>query len=172
MFTTKTLSKDYSYILYHLKYMLSIMVCRFSTMAGAPLKCIPSFLNSWLAGRNRWWPIYTTFLQCFKYMLSMSSKQWVHAWYPLFVYPERLLSAGQSLIVMNNNAHRSKLSCLSSSHTHTPSFFQSSKSSSTNGLRYTSIFSEVYGESPPLLQYQKIMVQQKIFESTYSGWIS
>ena len=38
-----------------------------------------------------------------------------------------------------NNARRSKFSCLYSSHTRTPSGFHNNKSSSTDGLRYTSI---------------------------------
>ena len=77
-------------------------------------------------------------------MLSVSSKQWVHARYPLFVCPKRLLNAGQSLMVTNNNARRLKISCLSSSHTSTPSSFQSCKRSSTNGLRYTSMSLQGY----------------------------
>src|SRR6185312_9701742 len=81
----------------------------------------------------------TTFLQFFRYKLSVSSRQRVHAWYPLFDCPDRLLSAGQSLMVTKSNARRSKFSCLYSSQTRTPSSFHSSKSSSTNGLRYTSI---------------------------------
>src|SRR3989337_3163731 len=74
-----------------------------------------------------------------KYILSVSSKQCVHALYSLFVCPERLLRAGQSLMVTNNNARRSNSCCLCSSHTRTPFLFYSSKSSSTNGLRYTSM---------------------------------
>src|SRR6187401_2204142 len=63
----------------------------------------------------------------------------VHAWYPLFVCPERLLRAGQSLMVTNSNAFRSNSSCLCSSHARTPFSFHSCKSSSTNGLRYISM---------------------------------
>src|SRR3954468_19320931 len=79
-----------------------------------------------LLGRNRRCPRYTFFLQLAKYILSVSSKQCVHARYPLFVCPERLLRAGQSLMVTNINAR-------------TPVPFHSCKSSSTNGLRYTSM---------------------------------
>jgi hypothetical protein len=43
------------------------------------------------------------------------------------------------LIVTNNNARRSKCSCLCSSHTRTPVLFHKSRSSSTSGLRYTSM---------------------------------
>jgi hypothetical protein len=58
-----------------------------------------------------------TFIEkCFIYMLSVSSKQWVDALYPLLDYPDMLLSAGQSLMVMNNNAHRLKCSCLCAFH--------------------------------------------------------
>src|SRR3989337_2126565 len=74
-----------------------------------------------------------------KYILSVSSKQCVHALYPLFVCPERLLRAGQSLMVTNSNAHRSNSSCLCSSHTRTPFLSHNCKSYSTNGLRYTSM---------------------------------
>jgi hypothetical protein len=63
----------------------------------------------------------------------------VHALYLLFDCPERLLRAGQSLIVMNNNARRSKCSYLYSSHTHTPMVLHNYRSSSTNGLRYISM---------------------------------
>ena len=63
----------------------------------------------------------------------------VHVLYPLFDCPERLLRAGQSLIVTNNNARRSKCSSLYSSHTRMPVLLQKSRSSSTNGLRYTSM---------------------------------
>ena len=42
------------------------------------------------------------------------------------------------MIVTNNNARRLKFSCLYSSHIRTPSLPQSNKSSSTNGLSYTS----------------------------------
>src|ERR1041385_33650 len=92
-----------------------------------------------LVGRNRRCPRYTFLLQLGKYILSVSSKQCVHALYPLFVCPKRLLRAGQSLMVTNSNARRSNSSCLFSSHTRTPFPFHSCKSSSTNGLRYTSM---------------------------------
>jgi hypothetical protein len=109
---------------------------------GSPLKWLqwlPLLLKGWFLGRNLRFSMYTTFLQCFKYMLSVSSIQCVQAMYPLFVWPERLLSAGQSLMVTNNKARRLK-SCRScSSHILTPSLLQSCKSSSTNGLRYTSM---------------------------------
>ena len=108
-------------------------------VSGSPLKCFPFLLKGWLKERNRRWPMYTTFLQFFRYKLSVSSRQWVHAWYPLFDCPDRLLSAGQSLMVTKSNARRSKFCCLYSSQTCTPSSFHNSKSSSTNGLRYTSI---------------------------------
>src|SRR5215216_3605922 len=92
-----------------------------------------------LLGRNRRCPRHTFFLHLSRYILSVSSKQCVHAWYPLFVCPERLLRAGQSLMVTNSNACRSNSYCLCSSHTHTPFPIHSCKSSSTNGLRYTSM---------------------------------
>ena len=81
----------------------------------------------------------TTFRHFFKNIPLMSSKQCVHALYPLFDCPERLLRAGQSLIVTNNNAHRSKCSYLCSSHTRTPGLFHKSRSSSTSDLTYTSL---------------------------------
>src|SRR5215218_6588251 len=74
-----------------------------------------------------------------KYLLSVSSKQCVHALYPLFVCPEMLLRAGQSLMVTNNNARRSNSCSVCSSHTRTPGSAHNSKSSSTNDLRYTSM---------------------------------
>jgi hypothetical protein len=86
-----------------------------------PLKCLPFFRTWCLMGRNRRWSMYTTFLQWVKYILSVSSKQCVQALYPLFVCPDRLLRAGQSLMVTNNNAHRFKFSCRCTSHIHTPS---------------------------------------------------
>src|ERR1041384_7839189 len=88
--------------------------------------------------RNRRCPRYTFLLQLGKYILSVSSKQCVHALYPLFVCPERLLRAGQ-LMVTNSNARRSNSSYVFSSHTRTPGLAHNSKSSSTNGLRYTSM---------------------------------
>ena len=63
----------------------------------------------------------------------------MHAWYPLFVCPERLLRAGQSLMVTNSNTCRLNSSCLCSSHVRTPFPSHSCKSSSTHGLRYTSM---------------------------------
>jgi hypothetical protein len=63
----------------------------------------------------------------------------VQALYPLFVYPNRLLRAGQSLMVTNNKARRLKFSYQYSSHIHTPSSYHSNNSSSTNGLRYTTM---------------------------------
>jgi hypothetical protein len=83
--------------------------------------------------------MYMTFRHFLKKIPSMSWKHCVHALYPLFDCPERLLRADQSLIVTNNNAHRSKCSCLYSSHTRTPMLLHKSRSSSTNGLRYTSM---------------------------------
>jgi len=74
-------------------------------------------------------------LTFFKNILSRSLKQCVHALYPLFVWPERLFRAGQSLIVTNNNACRLKCSCLYSSHMRTPSLLHRRRSSSTNGFR-------------------------------------
>jgi hypothetical protein len=106
---------------------------------ASPLKCLPFFFNWCLGERNRWCPKYTTFLLLSKYILSISPKQCVHALYPLFVCPERLLRAGQSLMVTNSNARRSNSSYLYSSHTRTPSVYHSCLSSSTNGLRYTSM---------------------------------
>ena len=82
--------------------------------------------------------MYAHFLQRVNHILSVSSKQCVHALYPLFDCPDRLLRAGQSLMVMNNNVRRLKSSCLYSSHIHTHSR-HSNKSSSTNGLKYTSM---------------------------------
>src|SRR3954467_16002628 len=74
-----------------------------------------------------------------KYLLSVSPKQCVHALYPLFDCPKMLPRAGQSLMVTNNNARRLNSFCSCSSHTGTPSSRHNSKSSSTNGLRYTSM---------------------------------
>ena len=103
------------------------------------LKCLPFFLTGCRFGRNRRYPRYTTFLHLSKYTLSVLSKQCVHALYPLFVCPKRLLRAGQSLMVTNNNPRRSNGSCLFSSYARTPSLPHNCKSSSTNGLRYTSM---------------------------------
>ena len=100
-----------------------------------PLKCLPFFLTGWFAGRNRQWPRYTTFRHFFKNTPLISPKQCVHALYPLFDCPKRLLRAGQSLLVTNNIARRSKCSCLYSSHTRTPSLFHKMRSSSISGLR-------------------------------------
>src|SRR4051812_2453957 len=83
--------------------------------------------------------MYTFFLLLSRYILSVSSKQCVHALYPLFVCPKRLLRANQSLMVTNIKACRSNSYFLCSSHTRTPFPFHNCKSSSTNGLRYTSI---------------------------------
>ena len=83
--------------------------------------------------------MYTTFLQWVNHILLVSSKQCVHALYPLFECPDKLLRAGQSLIVTNSNARRVKFFCLYSSHIRTPSLPQSNKSPSTNGLSYTSM---------------------------------
>ena len=107
--------------------------------SALPLKCLPFFLTGWFAGRNHRCPRYTTLRHFFKNIPFMSPKQCVHALYPLFDCPERLLRASQSLIVTNNNARRSKWSCLCSSHTRTPGLFHKSRSSSTSGLRYTSM---------------------------------
>jgi hypothetical protein len=63
----------------------------------------------------------------------------VQALHPLFVGPDRLLRAGQSWMVTNNNARRLKFSYRYSSHIHTPSSCHNNNSSSTNGLRHTSI---------------------------------
>src|SRR4051812_47110418 len=104
-----------------------------------PLKCLPFFLKGCLAKRNRRCSLYTFFLQCSKYILAVSSKQCVHALYPLFDCPERLLRAGQSLIVTKSNARRLNSSYLCSSHTRIPGPCHNCKSSSTNGLWYTSM---------------------------------
>ena len=97
------------------------------------------FHTACLMGRNWRWPMYTIFLQWVNHILSVSSKQCVHALYPLFECLDKLLRAGQSLIVTNNNACRLKFSCLYSSHIRTPSLRQSNKSSWANGLRYISV---------------------------------
>jgi hypothetical protein len=135
----RSLPKDYLYILDHIEYILTTMVVRLCLVLCLPLKCLPLFLRAWFDGRNQRWSMYTTFWHFFKNIPSMSWKQCVHALYPLFDYPERLLRAGQSLIIMNNNAHRSKCSSLYSFHTRTPVLLHKSRSSSTNGLRYTSM---------------------------------
>ena len=83
--------------------------------------------------------MYTHFLRCVNHILSVSSKQCVQALYPLFDCPNRLLRAGQSLMVTNNNARRLKSSCLYSSHIRTPFLCHSNNSFSTNGLKYTSM---------------------------------
>ena len=84
----------------------------FFRWSASPLKCFPFFRHWWLVGRNRRCPIYTFFQHLSRYILSVSAKQCVHAWYPLFVCPERLLRAGQSLMVTNSNACRSNSFCL------------------------------------------------------------
>ena len=94
----------------------------FGRVSASPLKCLPSFLQGCLCGR-KWWYGYTFFLQLSRYILSVSSKQRMHALYPLFVCPEMLLRAGQSLMVTNSNARRSNSSCLCSAHVKsTPGF--------------------------------------------------
>ena len=134
-FTALSLSKYYFHILDHCEYIFPVRLWGFFRWSGLPLKYFPFFLTWWFKGRNRQWPRYMTFRHLFKYILSRSSKQCVHALYPLFVWPKRLLKAGQSLIVTNNIAHRSKCSCLYSSQTHTPGLFHKTRSSSTNGSR-------------------------------------
>ena len=108
----------------------------FLRVSASPLKCFPFFLTGCLSGRNRRCPGYTFLPIC---ILSVSPKQCVHALYPLFDCPEMLLRAGQSLMVTNSNPRRSNSSCLFSSYTCTPSSAHNSKSSSTSGLRYTSM---------------------------------
>jgi hypothetical protein len=103
------------------------------------LKCLPFFLKVCCFERNRRCPGCTFFLQLSKYILLVLYKQCVHAMYPLFVCPEMLLRAGQSLIVTNSNTRRSNSSCFCSSYTHIPGLFHNCKSSSTCGLRYTSM---------------------------------
>ncbi|PUZ56674.1 hypothetical protein GQ55_5G346500 [Panicum hallii var. hallii] len=71
--------------------------------------------------------------------MSVSCKRWVHALYPLLECPDKLLSAGQSLMVTKSNARRLKCSSVCTSHTRTPSSFHSKIRSSTSGFRYTSI---------------------------------
>ena len=115
------------------KTLLPVRCIGFVQWSACPLKCLP-FLRTWcLTGRNRRWPMSTHFLQWVNHILSVSSKQCVHALYPLFDCPDRLL-ADQSLMVTNNNARRLKSSCLYSSHIRTPSSRHSNNSSSTNGL--------------------------------------
>jgi len=119
------------------KTSLPVRCIGFVRWSAYPLKCLP-FLRTWcLTGRNRQWPMYTHFLQWVSHILSVSSKQYVQALYPLFDCPDRLLRVGQSLMVTNNNARRLKSSCLYSSHIRSPSSRHSNKSSSTNGLKYT-----------------------------------
>ena len=89
----------------------------FFRWSGLPLKCFPFFLTWWFKGRNRRWPRYTTFRHLFKYILSRSSKQCVHALYPLFVWPEDYLKQanhwllritlliGQSVLVCTHPKH-------------------------------------------------------------------
>jgi hypothetical protein len=107
--------------------------------SALPLKCLPYFLKAWVLLRNQRCDRYTFFLQLPKYILSVSYEQCVHALYPLFVCPEMLVRAGQSLMVTNINAHRSNSCCLCLSHTRTPGLAHSYKSLSTNSLRYTSM---------------------------------
>ena len=100
-----------------------------------------AFLSTLMVGRKKSTMAHVHILHAASQIciLSVSSKQCVHAWYPLFVCPERLLRASQSLMVTNSNTLRLNSSCLCSSHVHTPFSFHSYKSSSTNGLRYTSM---------------------------------
>src|SRR4051812_9442439 len=99
-----------------------------------------AFLSTLMVGRKKSTMAQVHILPAFvQVYTSVSSKQCVHAWYPLFVCPERLLRAGQSLMVTNSNAFRLNSSCPCSSHIRTPFPFHSCKSSSTNGLRYKSM---------------------------------
>jgi hypothetical protein len=85
----------------------------------SPLKCLPFFLNWCLSGRNQRCRRYTTFLLLSKYVLLVLPKHCVRALYPLFVCPERLLRAGQSLVVTNNNAQvEISLVCTHPTHVH------------------------------------------------------
>ena len=133
------LPKDYLYILDHIEYILTTMVVRLCSVLCLTFKML-AFLSQGVIQWKKSMMAHVHDLSIFfKNILSMSSKQCVHALYPLFDCPERLLRASESLIVMNNNARRSKCSCLYSSHTHTPVLLHKSRSSSTNSLRYTSI---------------------------------
>ena len=104
-----------------LKTSLPLRCIDFVRWSAWPLKCLPFFRTGCLMGRNRRWPMYTIFLQWVNHILSVSSKQSVHALYLLFECPDKLLRACQSLIVTNSNARRLKFSCLYSSHIRTPS---------------------------------------------------
>jgi hypothetical protein len=90
-----------------------------------------------------WWSALSLKCLPFNFFLKnippRSWKQCVHALYPFFDYPARLLRAGQSLIITNNEAHRSKCSYLYSSHTRTTVVLHNYRSSLTNSLRYTSM---------------------------------
>ena len=67
-----------------------------------------AFLSTLMVGRTKSTMVQVHILPAASqvYILSVSSKQCVHAWYPLFVCPKRLLRAGQSLMVTNSNAFR------------------------------------------------------------------
>jgi hypothetical protein len=81
-----------------------VRVTGFLRGSSLPLKCLSFFLKGCL-DRRKWWLYgYTFFLHLSRYILSVWSKQCVHALYPLFDYPKMLLRAGQSLMVMKSNA--------------------------------------------------------------------
>ena len=100
-------SKDDFHIIDHIEYILTSSVARLGQVVCLPFKMLAFLSYGWFAGRNRRWPRYMTFRYFFKNIPLMSLKRCVHALYPLFDCPERLLRAGQSLIVTNNNARRS-----------------------------------------------------------------
>jgi hypothetical protein len=89
---------------------LPLWLSSFVRRSALPWKCLPLFPRVWFNGRNWWWPMFMNFQYFFKNIPSMSWKQCMHALYPLFDCSERLLRVDQSLIVMNNNARRSKCS--------------------------------------------------------------
>jgi len=135
----RSLSKDYLHIIDHIKYTLTCSVAWLGLVVCHIFKMLAFLSYRVICRKKSFMARVYDLSQFFKNISLISPKQCVHALYPLFDCPTRLLRAGQSLIV-KNNAHRSKFSCLCSSHTRTPGLFNKSRSSSSSGLKYTSMW--------------------------------
>ena len=134
----RSLSKDYLHIIDHIEYILTCSVARLGLVVCLIFKML-AFLSYGVICKKKSsmakvHNLSTLFKNIFYYHQSSACMHYIPYLIVLKVYLEL---ANHSLLC--NNARRSKCSCLCSSYTRTPDLFHKSKSSSSSGLRYTSM---------------------------------
>ena len=102
-------SKDDFHIIDHIEYILTGLVARLGQVVCLPFKMLAYLSYGVICRKKSTMAKVHDLSTFFKNTPLISPKQCVHALYPLFDCPERLLRAGQSLIVTKQQCSQVKV---------------------------------------------------------------